>query len=150
MRRRIRLIGIALIMCCASAGASATSGAATATRRAQLGSRLVNRFFLELKHHDVAGLRHLLSPAFQIQRANGTRLTKAEYLHNLPDVIDYKLRDFHTTSTQRVIVVTYQARTDELTSGKKVESPYAPRLSAFTHSARGWQLAAHGNFNPPA
>lgn len=150
MRRRIRLIPAALALSCAAAGASAASIAASATQSTDLGGRLVNRFFMELKHHDVAGLRHFLSSAFQIQRANGTRLTKAEYLHSLPDVIGYKVRDFRTTSTQRVVVVTYQARTDELIDGKMVESPYAPRLSAFSHGAHGWQLIAHGNFNPPA
>lgn len=151
MRCRIRLSAAALAVCCAIAGMSAAAIAATTTTtKAQLGSRLVNRFFRELQHHNVVGLRHFLSPAFQIQRANGTRLTKAEYLHKLPNVVSYKLRRLHTTATERAVVVTYEARTEEMVEGKKVESNYAPRLSAFFHTRHGWRLVAHANFNPPA
>ena len=149
MFRRFRLMATVLALLAVGAGASAAAITATAKQGAGLGSTLVNRFFSELKHHNVAGLHRLLSPAFQIQRANGTRLTKAEYLQNLPNVIDYKLRHFRTTSTHGAVVVTYQARTDELVDGKKVESSFAPRLSAFSLGDRGWQLVAHGNFNPP-
>jgi hypothetical protein len=142
-----------VVVVVAALGAAAASIAAThrpAARSTGLGARLVNRFFTELKRHDVAGLRRLLSPAFQIQRADGSRVTKTQYLHHLPNVISYKLRDLRTTSTRTAVVVTYQAATKELINGKKVQSRFAPRLSVFLLGARRWQLVGHGNFNPPA
>ena len=89
MLRRFNWVGLALVVVVATVGVTAASIAATqrpAARSSGLGARLVNRFFSELKRHDVAGLRRFLSPAFQIQRADGSRVTKKQYLHNLPNV----------------------------------------------------------------
>src|SRR5947209_4942788 len=153
MLRRFNWVGLALVVVVATLGVTAASIAATqrpAARSSGLGARLVNRFFSELKRHDVAGLRRFLSPAFQIQRADGSRVTKKQYLHNLPNVLSYKLRDLRTTSTRTAVTVTYQAATKEMTNGKVSKSGFAPRLSVFFLGARGWQLVGHANFNPPA
>jgi hypothetical protein len=143
------------VVAIAVAALSATAVSIAATQRADapsrgLGHRLVNRFFSELKHHDVAGLRRFLSPAFQLQRADGSRLKKKQYLHNLPDVISYRLRDFRVTSTRGALVVTYQAAAKEIINGKKFKAGFAPRLSVFSRGAHGWQLVGHANFNTPA
>lgn len=148
MVRRFSWVGLILVVVLAALAASGASIAAT--RDTGLGRRLVNRFFLELKRHDVAGLRRFLSPAFQIQRADGSRLTKSQYLHNLPTVSGYTLRDLRTSSSRKMVVVTYQARTDEVIDGKKYRAGYAPRISVFSSGTRGWQIVAHGNFNTPA
>jgi hypothetical protein len=124
------------------------STASLATSSPRLGSRLVHRFFNELVRHDVAGLRAFLSPAFQIQRADGSRETKAHYLRHLPDVLSYRIRKQVETTTRGVVVVTYLASTTELVHGKRVKSAFAPRISTFVRGARGWQLVSHANFNP--
>lgn len=152
MLRRFSWVGLTFVVVAAALGASAASIAGTrrtATDRGGLGDRLVNRFFSEAKRHDVAGLRKFLSPAFQIQRADGSRLTKASYLRHLPTIISYKLRDLRTTSTGKALVVTYQAAADEVINGKQFKSGYAPRLSVFSTGSRGWQIVAHANFNTP-
>jgi hypothetical protein len=124
------------------------STASSATSSARLGSRLVHRFFNELVRRDVAQLRRFLSPAFQIQRADGSRETKAHYLRHLPHVLSYRVRKLVQTTARGVVVMTYLASTTELVNGKQVQSAFAPRISTFVRGARGWQLASHANFNP--
>lgn len=153
MLRRFNRVGLAVVIAVAALSATAVSLAATqrsAVRFTGLGERLVHRFFTELKRHDAAALRKFLAPAFQIQRADGSRLTKREYLHHLPDVISYRVRDFRTTSTRRTVVVTYQSATKEIINGKPFKSGFAPRLSVFVRGAHGWQIVGHANFNTPA
>jgi hypothetical protein len=99
---------------------------------------------------DVSGLHRFLSPGFQIQRADGSRLTKARYLRNLPTVISYRVRHFVVTGRGDVLVATHQAKTSEMSNGQQVISGFAPRVSVFERGAKRWQLIAHGNFNQPA
>jgi hypothetical protein len=153
MLRKFKWVGPTVVVVVAALSVAAASLAATqrsAVHSSGLGARLVNRFFSELKRHDSAGLRRFLSPAFQIQRADGSRLTKEQYLNNLPKVLSYKLRDLRTTSTRTAVTVTYQAATTEIINSKKTKSGFAPRLSVFLLAPGGWQLVGHGNFNPPA
>lgn len=77
-------------------------------------------------------------------------MTKRQYLHHLPDLISYRLRDFRTTSTRKTVVVTYQSAAKEIINGKKFKSGFAPRLSVFVRAAHGWRLIGHANFNTPA
>lgn len=97
---------------------------------------------------DLAGLGAFLSPAFQIQRADGSRENKAHYLANPPDVLSYRLRGLVVTTARGVVVVTYRASTIELVGGKRQRSAFAPRISAFVRGAAGWKLVSHANFNP--
>lgn len=153
MLRRFHRVGLAVVIAVAALSATAVSIAATqrsAVRSSGLGHRLVNRFFSELKRHDATALRRFLSPALQIQRADGSRVTKRQYLHHLPDLISYRLRDFRTTSTRNTVVVTYESAAKEIINGKKFKSGFAPRLSVFVRAAHGWQLIGHANFNTPA
>jgi hypothetical protein len=155
MSRTFRSIALALVVTVAALAPGVSLAAAhrvsvAASHRASLGSQLVRRFFNELEHKDVAGLRKFLGPEFQIQRADSSRQTKAGYLHNLPTVLSYKLRDLRTTSQRRVIIVTYQAKAHEIINGKPYSTGYEPRLSVFVHAARGWQIVAHANFNAPS
>lgn len=152
MFRRFRWLGLWFVVVVAALSVSPASIASTrhpAAHSRSLGGRLVNRFFSEIERHDVAGLRKFLSPAFQIQRADGSRLTKRQYLHNLPTIISYKLRDLRTTSKGSVLIVTYQAAAKEVIDGKKFKSGYAPRMSVFSSGSAGWQIVAHANFNTP-
>ena len=145
-------VGLTIAVVVVALTAAAASIAATqrpASPSTGLGPRLVNRFFSQIKRHDVRALRRFLSPAFQIQRADGSRITKKQYLHNLPTIVSYKLRDFRTTSTRKTVVVTYQAAAKEIVNGKKFKSGFAPRLSVFVRCAHGWRLVGHANFNTP-
>src|SRR4051794_5266351 len=91
---------------------------AAATTATVTGRQLVNRFLTDTKKHNVTDLRKFLSPAFQIQRADGSRLAKTQYLAKLPTVRSFRLRNLLATSSGQAIVVTYQLAANEVINGK--------------------------------
>ena len=112
------------------------------------GNRLVDDFFVLLEKKNAAGLVRFLSPAFQVQRADGSAAGKAEYLASLPTVSDFTITKLVATQAGSVIVVRYLAQATGLVNGKPYTPGPAPRLSVFTWTGTRWQLAAHANFNP--
>ena len=139
------MAALALALAIALGPAAAATHSANPT---SLGKRLVDRYFTELTKHDVTGLRVLLSPAFQVQRADGSRLGRAAFLRHLPTIRSFKIRKLVTTTNGSVLVDTYEVAANEVVNGKPLQTGYAPRLSVFVH-AKGWQLVAHANFNAP-
>jgi hypothetical protein len=109
---------------------------------------LVLRFFVLLRKKDVSGLDRFLSPAFQVQRADGTASGKAEYLRKLADVQEFYLSDLHATQAGGTLVVRYLARVVGTVNGKPYTPGPAPRLSVFSWNGVRWQLSGHANFNP--
>lgn len=151
MFRPVRLSILALIAGAALVPAVSAAAPGSVTRGdAALGRALVFRFLNDVKNKNVTDLRRFLSPAFQIQRADGSRSNKFQYLRDLPDVKSFKVRKMIVTSTRDEIVATYQVASDQIINGKQFKAGYAPRISAFTKEAHGWQIISHGNFNTPA
>jgi Domain of unknown function (DUF4440) len=111
-------------------------------------SPLVNRFFTLIEHNDVKGLQRFLSPAFQLERADGSGGTKAEYLANLPSITNFSISDLKATQTGSVLIVRYQATIEGVVNGKPATPGPAPRLSVFSRNGKTWRLVAHANFNP--
>lgn len=109
---------------------------------------LVTKFFTLIQNKDRAGLEQFLSPAFQVQRADGTGSGKAEYLDNLPTVQTFQLSDFTASRVGKVLVVRYLADATGVVNGNPYSPGPAPRLSVFSRGAKRWQLVAHANFNP--
>ncbi len=150
MFRPVRLTVLALIATAALAPTLSSAAPGRVTHgRAALGRALVYRFFNDIENKDIADLRRFLSPAFQIQRADGSRSTKAQYLRNLPDIKSFKIRKMIVTWTSDEIVATYEVASQQVINGKPFNAGYAPRISAFTKEARGWQIDSHANFNTP-
>jgi hypothetical protein len=88
---------------------------------------------------DVAGLGRFLSPAFQVQRADGTASEKTEYLTKLPDVRKFTLSQFRATQQGATLVVRYLA---VVSTGRRTR-PVPPRGSPYspgTASAGSWPL----------
>jgi hypothetical protein len=112
------------------------------------GKALVTRFFKLPQAKDSAGLRSFLSPAFQVQRADGTGSGKAAYLAKLPTVVKFTLTQVAATEADGALVVRYLATVEGTVNGKPYTPGPAPRLSTFSWNGTAWQLAAHANFNP--
>jgi hypothetical protein len=110
--------------------------------------QLVTRFFTLTQRKDVAGLRAFLSPAFQIERADGTGMGKAVFLKNLPDLRSFKLARFVASQAGSSLVTRYLATATGTVSGKPYTPGPAPRMTVFTWNGRAWQVFAHSNFNP--
>jgi hypothetical protein len=146
----------ALVVATALAALLAAGPAATATGRPApqfadptvAGNRLVDDFFVLLQHKNTAGLVRFLSPAFQVQRADGSAAGKADYLASLPTVTAFTITNLVATQAGGVIVVRYLAQATGLVNGKPYTPGPAPRLSVFSWTGTRWQLAAHANFNP--
>jgi Domain of unknown function (DUF4440) len=150
-RRRVRKTTAIL---CALAATAILAPAATAkpaptyTDPTAAAKPLVLRFFVLLQKKDVTGLEGFLSPAFQVQRADGTASGKQEYLRKLPDVEKFFISGLHATQAGGTLVVRYLARVVGTVNGKPYTPGPAPRLSVFTWNGTRWQLAGHANFNP--
>jgi hypothetical protein len=110
--------------------------------------QLVNRFFVLLAHKDRARLQRFLSPAFQVQRADGSGGGKKEYLANLATINRFDITRLRATQARVALVVRYLAEVEGVVNGKPYKPGPAPRLSVFAWSGKRWQLAAHANFNP--
>jgi Domain of unknown function (DUF4440) len=110
--------------------------------------QLVNRFFVLLSHKDRAGLQRLLSPAFQVQRADGSAAGKKAYLANLATINQFEITKLVATQAGATLVVRYLAQVEGVVNGKPYTPGPAPRLSVFAWNGKRWQLAAHANFNP--
>jgi hypothetical protein len=142
---------LAVAACLAALALPAASAAAPAPSLANptaTGRSLVIRFFVLLQRKDKAGLETFLSPAFQVQRADGSSSGKADYLAALPTVNKFYLSKLSATQAGGTLVVRYLARVEGLVNGKPYTPGPAPRLSVFAWSGNRWQLAAHANFNP--
>jgi hypothetical protein len=109
---------------------------------------LVDRFFTLIEHKDVAGLKQFLSPAFQVQRADGSASSRDQYLTELPTVDTFQITKLVATQAGSVLVVRYLATVTGKVNGKPYTPGPAPRLSVFDWNGKAWQLAAHANFNP--
>lgn len=112
---------------------------------------LANEFFQILHDEDMDALDAFLSPALQLQRADGSMLDKASYLENPATVTEWELSGFQGTHTGSVLVGTYEVVTTEEIDGQPFATAPAPRISTFvwSESAERWQLVAHANFNVP-
>jgi ketosteroid isomerase-like protein len=149
-----RLGRIAIMSCLIVAtGALAASPAAAAPRAPSsddvtTGKALVTQFFTLIQKKDTAGLDKMLSPAFQLERADGTGSGKAEYLKALPTLNSFELSDFSASRVGNVLVVRYLATATGVVNGKPYAPGPAPRLSVFARNGKKWQIVAHANFNP--
>jgi hypothetical protein len=148
---RLALVACMLVLTFSSglAAASSTSRPAPSLGNPHATAKqLVLRFFVLLQRKDEAGLERFLSPAFQVQRADGSASGKADYLAKLPTVIKFYISNLAATQAGGTLVVRYQARVEGRVNGKPYTPGPAPRLSVFAWNGERWQLAAHANFNP--
>lgn len=150
MRLTRVLVLLAALTLALAPGLSAATGkpAPTFADPNVAGARLVDDFFTLLVRKDAAGLQRFLSPAFQVQRADGSAVDKSAYLSALPTVTAFTITSLAATQSGGVIVVRYLATATGLVNGKPYTPGPAPRLSVFAWTGSRWQLAAHANFNP--
>ena len=124
-----------------------------AAHDAALGRRLVTRF-LNLSHEqDVAGLHAFLSPAFQVQRFDGSGAWRAAFLRSIGTTLiisEFRLTSFKVTRYDGVLVARFIARTTQIVHGVLYSSAPAPRLETFHLAGARWEMTSNSNFNAPA
>lgn len=149
------ILGLAAIVSPAQAGSSnsESNAAVTVVRAPKLkdvnrtATVLATRFLTLLEQNNVRGLKSFLSPSFQLQRADGSSASKANYLSNLPRITSFEISDLRATQAGAALVVTYKADIEGMANDKPYSPGAAPRLSTFTWNGRLWQLTSHANFN---
>jgi|SRR5262245_38169092 len=143
--RHLRTATLFAILAVAWAPASSARPAATPAETAR---PLVVKFFELIQDRDVAGLRTFLSPAFQVERADGSGASKTAYLKSLATVRKFRISNFRATRAGSTLVARYNATVEGLVNGKPYTPGPAPRLSVFQKTGTRWQIVAHANFNP--
>jgi hypothetical protein len=98
---------------------------------------------------DVAGLDGLLGDGFLIQRTDGSRATKAEYLAHLPALTAFDFADPVETRSGDLLVLALTATAELVVDGQPYRPDPAPMLAVFAWTEAGWKLVAQGNFNLP-
>ena len=149
--RRYHLVVSCAVMLLIGVLALAPAGATThaqTTDPVATGKSLTTQFFTLIQKKDTAGLGRMLSPAFQLERADGTGLAKGEYLQNLPTLTSFELAKLSASRAGSVLVVRYLATATGIVDGKPYTPGPAPRLSVFTRDGKQWRIVAHANFNP--
>jgi hypothetical protein len=111
--------------------------------------KLAKQFFTLLKGKSTPALKRYLSPAFLLQRADGSTANRTEYLKSVTNVKSFTLDRFKVTKSGDTISATYWATTDQIVDGKEYLKDPAPRLSVWQWDGKGWHLLAHANFNAP-
>ncbi|MEQ8717640.1 MAG: nuclear transport factor 2 family protein [Acidimicrobiales bacterium] len=115
------------------------------------GRELATEFLTILQGGDTDVLGDFLADGFQIQRADGSGATKAEYLENPAEVGDFTLGDSVTAVQQGdVLTVRWTLEVSEAIDGTDFSGNEAPRLSTFVYVDGRWRLLSHANFNLPA
>lgn len=113
----------------------------------QVGSKLVAKYLDLLEKKDIDGLENFISPAFNLQRADGTGFGKNAYLRNLPDIQNYTISKLHASQSLSFISVRYLLNAVGNASGKNYSPGPAPRISTFAWNGCKWQISSHANFN---
>ena len=144
----MRHLRIATLFAIAAVAWVPASNARPVATPAQTARPLVVKFFELVQDQDVAGLKTFLSPAFQIQRADGSWAGKTAYLKRLATIRKFKISNFRATRAGATLVARYNATVEGLVNGKPYTPGPAPRLSVFHRNGKRWQLVAHANFNP--
>ena len=155
LRTAIVVLAAGLLLAVPIAGAQAAPRATAAQQAAneKLGRQLVTRFWELLKAQDRDGLRVFLSPAFQLQRANGTGANRNQYIPAIGTsiiVLDYALSDFKVTRSGDVLVARFTAVATEEVGGQPYARPATPRLATFFFNGSAWRMTSNANFNAPA
>jgi ethanolamine utilization microcompartment shell protein EutL len=158
--RSLILLGALAVACAVPTIAAAdTAKQATASMKiagkqvsaAAWGRHLVVEFLTILQRDDpVPALTTFLDPAFQIQRANGSREDKASYLADPAKFGDFEVSGYRVTRGGTIIVASFSVTAKETISGVVYKKTPAPRIATFRFDKGRWTLISYGNFNAPS
>ena len=115
------------------------------------GRQLVTQFLTILQSSTAAGqLETFLDPAFQVQRADGSRDDKTGYIAKFPTLGPFEIRGYRVTRNRTTIVASYRLTVIETIDGVQYRKTPAPRISTFQFADGAWRMTSHANFNAPS
>lgn len=111
--------------------------------------RVQTEFFGALQTRNAEALAALLSPAFQLVRADGSYADREQYLANPATMNSFALSDFAVTSQGEVLVARFLGETAEVINGVEYDQDPAPRFAVMKRDGETWKIVAQVNFNAP-
>jgi hypothetical protein len=115
------------------------------------GEKLATKFLTLLQTKDATGLAAFLDPSFQLQRADGTGVTRSQYLANPSTVTSFTIGpELTAVQAGDLLTLRWQLEANTQIDGTQYRTTEAPRLSVFRWDGRQWRIVAHANFNVPA
>ena len=153
-RRRRGLLALLLALTTALTLAACSSSSATAAPTladpSATGRELVVAWLTALQQKDMASIDAQLAPNFQIQRADGSSSTKAEYLANPASIDTFELGDTLVgLQNANTLTVRWALKVTGETNGVAVPNKEAARLTGFQWNGERWQIITYANFNAP-
>lgn len=140
----------ALIAGCGSSDGDTASADQTPNQQAR---ELLTNFWTQVKDADTSGLETTLDPSWQLARADGTHLSRSEYIDEVGkgeiDIVDFSFDQIFATRSESSIVVRYITTADYTLEGKKYKGTPAPYLGTFIFEEERWQMTSQANFNVP-
>ena len=143
---RFPLAALVVLVALLVAAPAATAATSPVTKRGVSDTVLASEFLRLLEAKSTVGLKRFLSPAFLLQRPDGTFLTRDGYLKNPAVVESFKVSKVKGTKTQNVRVIRYTVVTKSMIDGKQVTNDPVARLSTYLYDDKQWTLVAHANF----
>ncbi len=155
MKRTLALIVCAaalpaLVTGCGSSDGETASADQTPDQQAR---ELLTNFWTQVKEADTSGLETTLDPSWQLARADGTHLSRSEYIDEVGkgeiDIVNFRFDQISATRSESSIVVRYITTADYTLDGKKYKGTPAPYLGTFIFQDERWQMTSQANFNVP-
>lgn len=150
LRRAFALIALSLALCAMPAVALARTPDQVLHTKTSSGRALMTAYSELLVAKDKAAIARLLSPAFQIQRADGSHANRAQYLAKLPDLRAFSFAGLTQARANGIVTVRMEATATLFVNGAMYSPKPAPQMAVFRWTGARWLLLAQGNFNLPA
>lgn len=139
-----------LVGCSSSTGDESASADQSPDKQAKA---LLTNFWNQVKDADTSGLETTLDPSWQLARADGTHMSRSEYIGEVGsgqiDIGDFRFDEIDATRSESSIVVRYVTTADYTLEGKKYKGTPAPYLGTFIFQEERWQMTSQANFNVP-
>lgn len=84
--------------------------------------------------------------AFQLQRTDGSYLTKQEYLEKPSQVDEFEILEVSGTRYGNTRIIRYVSRVEATVNGKRTGDAPSPRLATYVWNGERWQLASFANY----
>jgi len=153
-----RVLALSLSICalsvvvvgCGSSDGETASADQTPDQQAK---ELLTTFWNQVTNADTSGLEETLDPSWQLARADGTHMSRSEYIKEVGngeiDIVDFDFDQIDATRSNSSLVVRYITTADYTLEGKKYKGTPAPYLGTFIFEDERWQMTSQANFNVP-
>jgi hypothetical protein len=137
----------------AGCGSSASDPETDGESPKQQATALLTNFWTAVQDADTDTLEESLSPSWQLARADGTNLSRKDYIKEVGsgeiDIVNFDFDKVVATRSGPSIVVRYITTADYTLEGKKYQGAPAPYLGTFVWEDERWQMSSQANFNVP-